>query len=77
MTIIKEYRIKNNLTQEAAARALDITLNHYQKIEKGTSTPNVLIGLKMSILFNADPFTLFGIEKPENYNPNAPDREPN
>lgn len=82
MTIIKEYRIKNNLTQEAVARALDITLNHYQKIEKGTSIPNVHLGLNMSILLNVDPFTLFEIKRPrteqiQTMDPNnAPNTEP-
>lgn len=82
MTIIKEYRIKNNLTQEAVARALDITLNHYQKIEYGTSIPNVHLGLNMSILLNVDPFTLFEIKRPgteqiQTMDPNnAPNTEP-
>lgn len=62
---IKDYRIQNNYTQESLARALDITLNHYQKIEYGKSIPNVLIGLNMAKLLKVDPYTLFNIEKPD------------
>lgn len=60
---IKEYRNRSNLTQEDVARALDVTLSHYQKIEKGKSIPNVKTGLKMARLYNVDPYELFEVDK--------------
>lgn len=59
---IKDYRLKVSLTQEEVARALDIVLNHYQKIEKGKTTPNVKIGLKLAKILKADPYDLFPID---------------
>ncbi|WP_010243730.1 helix-turn-helix transcriptional regulator [Acetivibrio cellulolyticus] len=61
--IIKEYRNRSNLTQEEVARALDITLSQYQKIEKGKSITNIITGLKMARLYNVDPYILFEIDK--------------
>jgi DNA-binding XRE family transcriptional regulator len=56
---IKDHRLKCGLTQEFIARALDITLNTYQKIEYGEITPNVLTGLKLAILLKVEPNILW------------------
>jgi DNA-binding XRE family transcriptional regulator len=48
--MIKESREKKGYTQEDAARKLDITLRHYQRIESYESFPSVIIAIKLSNL---------------------------
>lgn len=62
---IKDYRLRNNLTQEEVARALNIVLNHYQKIEYGKTIPNVKIGLKLARILEVDPYELFPVDDEE------------
>lgn len=58
---ISYYRRKAGLTQENLARMLNISLNHYYRIEKEKALPNVIVGLKMSIILKVDPFVLWEI----------------
>jgi len=59
---IKNTRILRGLTQEEVARKLYISLYYYQKIEKGKSIPNVVLGLQLALLLNANPFELFDVK---------------
>lgn len=65
--VIKEIREKKGYTQEDIARLLNISLRHYQLIEKYKVSPNVYIALKLSKLLNVDPFTLFPIDNPPDH----------
>lgn len=58
-TMIKEIRRKKGYSQEFVARKLNISLRHYQKIEKGDTIPNVIIGLKLAQILGIDPYILF------------------
>lgn len=62
--MIKEIREKKGYTQEDIARKLNISLRHYQLIEKRKVQPNVYIALKLAKLLNANPFDLFPIDNP-------------
>lgn len=46
--IIKEARIRKNLSQEEIAQKCNISLRHYQNIESYKSIPNVIIALKIA-----------------------------
>lgn len=65
---IKNTRILRGLTQEEVARQLYISLYYYQKIEKGKSLPNVVLGLQLALLLDANPFELFDAKLPESEN---------
>lgn len=52
--MIKENRLKKGYTQESIARELNISLRHYQKIEKYESFPNVIIGIKLAKLLGVN-----------------------
>lgn len=58
---MKRFRGMKKYTQEQTARLLDITLNHYQKIESGSTIPNVILGLKIARILDVDPFELFDV----------------
>jgi putative transcriptional regulator len=62
MNLLKEYRTLKQLSQEEVARQVDISLSHYQRIEKGKNLPTIIIGLKIAKLFEVDPYKLFGVE---------------
>lgn len=69
MNNIKNTRVLRGFTQEEVSRRLYISLYYYQKIEKGKSLPNVVLGLQLALLLNANPFELFDaklLESPEN-----------
>ena len=48
--MLKEYRIKANLTQEQLADILDITWRQLQRIESGKSLPSMKTLRKMLIV---------------------------
>ncbi len=56
---IKDYRLKQNLTQTELANKCNITLNYIQKLEAKTSLPRIDIALKICIILDVDPFILF------------------
>ena len=60
---IRYYRKLRGLTQEEIARLLNISLNHYYRIEKGKSLPNVVVGLKLAVILNIDPYILWEIKE--------------
>lgn len=47
MIFLREARTKSKKTQEEVARAADVTLRYYAKVEKGESIPTVTVGLKI------------------------------
>lgn len=49
---LKDYRLKNNLTQEEFARILGITLRTYQNIEKRNDT-TVRLAKNIAIILGA------------------------
>lgn len=58
---IRSARIRAGYTQENIARALNITLRSYIKIEKGENLPNVRTGLRLAFYFGVDPYSLWPI----------------
>lgn len=60
--MIKYFREKNGYTQEDIARMLNISLRHYQLIEKYKVHPNVYTALKLSRILKIDPFILFPVD---------------
>ena len=52
--MIKENRLKKGYTQESIARELNISLRHFQKIEKYESFPSVLIALKLAKILDVN-----------------------
>lgn len=51
---IKDARTIKKLSQEATARLVDISLKHYQDIEKGVSIPSVTIAIALCEVFQVD-----------------------
>ncbi len=54
---ISNARIEKGYTQEQFALKLGITKDHYAKIERGLSLPNVCTGLKICLHLGLEPFT--------------------
>lgn len=50
MTKIARLRLKAGLSQEAAARKIDISLPMWQKVEAGTRRPSLIVAYKMAHL---------------------------
>lgn len=59
INIIKQKRLSIGLTQEQISRILDISLRYYQLIEKGKSTPNVILALKLCKILNINPYSIW------------------
>jgi putative transcriptional regulator len=55
---IKEARNNKNLTQETLSRLINITLKHYQNIEKGVNIPAVNTALHICEVLEIDPRTV-------------------
>ncbi len=53
--ILKEYRIKNNMTQEFVAQALGVSRQAVSKWENGTSRPSTANLIAIAKLYNIPP----------------------
>lgn len=51
---VKEIRISRELTQEALANTVNITQNHYGKIENGIHSPSLVTLSKICKVLNCD-----------------------
>lgn len=60
MNILKDYRIKNNLTQEQVALELSITQQQYSRFEVGLSILNINQLLVLCELYKVSPNDLLG-----------------
>lgn len=60
---IKEFRAKNNLTQEDLAKKVDVTRQTIISIEKGEYTPSTLLSLKIVKIFKVSFEKVFYISK--------------
>lgn len=58
--ILKEIRVKNNLTQDEMAEKLSITRQAISRWENGETTPNIETLKQISILFGVSINTLLG-----------------
>lgn len=54
MISLREARTKSKKTQEEVARAANVTLRYYAKVEKGESIPTVAVGLKICRYLSID-----------------------
>ena len=59
---IKLIRKKHKISQEQMARMLDISLNHYQNIEKKKAAPNIYTGLQIAAILQIDPYELWSLK---------------
>jgi len=60
---IKEFRAKNDLTQEDLAKKVDVTRQTIISIEKGEYTPSTLLSLKIVKIFKVSFEKVFYISK--------------
>lgn len=58
--ILKEYRLKNNLTQEKLSEELDISLKYISRVENGSDGLKVLNILMAINILGIDPNLIFG-----------------
>lgn len=65
MSNLKEYRVKNNLSQNTVAQAAKITLRMYQYYEAGTKTPTVYVAIRIARALNTTVEELFPLEDDE------------
>jgi len=49
---LRDLRLALNLTQTDVARMLDISMDHYQRIEYGQRNPSPQLARKIAILFD-------------------------
>ncbi|NLO97003.1 MAG: helix-turn-helix transcriptional regulator [Peptococcaceae bacterium] len=56
---MKDLRKKNKLTQLELAKKLQITVQHYQQVETGTTPPNLKILSKLCEIFDVHPSYFF------------------
>ncbi|NLM22448.1 MAG: helix-turn-helix transcriptional regulator [Peptococcaceae bacterium] len=56
---MKSLRRQNKLTQLELAKKLNITVQHYQQIETGTTPPNLKILSKLCAIFDVHPSYFF------------------
>lgn len=66
---LKEKRIEKKLSQEKLARMVNITLKHYQNIEKGKSLPTVIIAINIAKILNSTVEELFSEQDHTNIDP--------
>lgn len=59
MTILKQVRINNNLTQEEVARKANVGTRSYQDHEAGKRVPNVYTAQRIAKALNATVEELF------------------
>lgn len=52
---LSELRQQRNITQEAIAPMVGVSLRQYQRIEAGTSTPSVKLAMRICEVLDADP----------------------
>ena len=62
---IKEYRQRNNLTQEELAKEVKVSRQSIISIEKGHYIPSLPLALKFSKLFNCPTDELFNLKEEE------------
>jgi len=60
---LKEWRAKMGITQEELAKAIEMSRQSINAIEKGRFVPSVLTALKMARFFETTVETLFFIQK--------------
>lgn len=58
MNLVKEYRLRNKMTQQEVAEKLKISLSQVQKTEYGMY-PNTLIAINLAKLFNTTVENIF------------------
>lgn len=59
---VREYRTKNNITQEDLAQNIGVTRQTIIAIEKGNYVPSVELALKISNYFNLEVSVLFKLK---------------
>ena len=62
MSNLAKYRREAGMTQEEAAKAVDVTRQTIIAIEKGNYVPSVLLALKIAKLFNVPVERIFYYE---------------
>ena len=62
MSNLAKYRREAGMTQEEAAKAVDVTRQTIIAIEKGNYIPSVLLALKIAKLFNVPVERIFYYE---------------
>ena len=62
MSNLAQYRREAGMTQEEAAKAVDVTRQTIIAIEKGNYIPSVLLALKIAKLFNVPVERIFYYE---------------
>ncbi|NLL52391.1 MAG: helix-turn-helix transcriptional regulator [Peptococcaceae bacterium] len=59
---MKSLRRQNKLTQLELAKKLNVTVQHYQQIETGTTAPNLKIISKLCAIFDVHPSYFFEVK---------------
>lgn len=52
---LEDARKQKRMTQEDVIEKLDLSLRHYQNIERGRAYPTILLALEICRLFELDP----------------------
>lgn len=60
--LIKEYRIKKNITQEQLAEAVSVSRQTIIAIEKGNYTPSLMLAMELARYFKTTVEDLFAIK---------------
>lgn len=60
---VKEYRLKQNITQEDLAEILGVSRQTVIAIEKGNYTPSLMLGLQLAEFFKVEVKNLFFLKK--------------
>ena len=63
---VKEVRAERGLTQEELARAVGVSRQSINSIERGRYVPSLALALKFARLFNCPTDDLFELEAKEN-----------
>lgn len=60
---LKEYRMKNNMTQEDVSKILNVSQSYYSRLEKGKNFPDSKQIIKLCKIFGCTPNDLFGYKE--------------
>lgn len=60
---LKEYRMKNNMTQEDVSKVLNVSQSYYSRLEKGKNFPDSKQIIKLCQIFGCTPNDLFGYKE--------------
>ena len=66
MNKLKEWRAKKDITQEELARAVEMSRQSINAIERGRFVPSVLTALKMSNYFETQVENIFFLQDDKN-----------